>query len=537
MTLRLQLLLLQVLIVCVTTVATGLVAGALQERSIRDAYKDRMQAVALSVARLPAVLDAFDDSDPSETIQPIAELIRKASDVTYVVVTDADGIRYSHPDSERIGEKVSTDPSVPLSGEIYVGTQTGTLGTSWRVKVPIFEGDAIIGTVSVGILESELSADFQGNLFWLVLAMVASAIIGVFGAAAVTALVRRRIFRLEPRDIASLVENRETTLHRLSEGVISVDRTGTIELVNDAAARLLDKPSSDLIGLKAASALDPALVDVLENGEPDGRLVLSGERVLVARSTGSRHGGEEVAATLLIRDHTELHALLRRMDGAQSLAHGLRTQAHEFANAMHVVSGLIETGRTSEAREYIARRTPGGSIGLADDATVLGDVELTALLSVKAAQARELGIALEVKQDRTADVAIPNDFGADLLTVIGNLVDNAIEACGLGDRIAISAGVRGKEVEITVEDSGPGVPEQLRGWVFAEGVSTKTESPLEGGAVPSRGIGLAIVRRVVERRRGEIDVIDSRLGGALFTARLPLPTARRRTRLAAREMS
>src|SRR5690606_4793973 len=151
----------------------------------------------------------------------------------------------------------------------------------------------------------------------------------------------------------------------------SVDHTGTIELVNDAAARLLDKPATDLIGLRAETVLDPILVDVLENGEPDGRLVLSGERILVARSTGSRHSGEDVAATLLIRDHTELHALMRRMDGAQSLAAGLRTQAHEFANAMHVVSGLIETGRTGEAREYIARRTPGGSIGLADDATVL----------------------------------------------------------------------------------------------------------------------------------------------------------------------
>lgn len=537
MTLRVQLLLLQVLIVCVTTVATGLVAGALQERSTREAYKDRMQAVALSVARLPAVLEAFDDDVPSETIQPIAELIREASKVTYVVVTDAEGIRFSHPDPSRIGEMVSTDPSVPLSGEIYVGTQTGTLGTSWRVKVPIFDGSAIIGTVSVGILESELSADFQGNLFWLVLAMVASAIIGVFGAAAVTALVRRRIFRLEPRDIASLVENRETTLHRLSEGVISVDATGTIELVNDAAARLLDKPSIELIGLKASSVLDPTLVDVLENGEPDGRLVLSGERVLVARSTGSRHSGEEVAATLLIRDHTELHALLRRMDGAQSLADGLRTQAHEFTNAMHVVSGLIEIGRTGEAREYIARRTPGGSIGLADDATVLGDAELTALLSVKAAQARELGIALEVHQEQSPEMPIPAAFGADLLTVIGNLVDNAIEACSLGDRIVISAGVRGREVRLSVEDSGPGVPQELRGWIFTEGVSTKARSPVAGRSVPSRGIGLAIVRRVVLRRKGEVEVADSVLGGAAFNVRLPLPTGRRRTRVAAREVS
>lgn len=531
MTLRLQLLLLQVVIVCVTTAATGFVAGALQEISIRDAYKDRMEAVALSVASLPAITAALHDPEPSEAIQPIAELIRQASDVTYVVVTDTEGIRLSHPDADRIGERVSTDPSIPLSGKVYVGTQTGTLGTSWRVKVPIFEEGGVVGTVSVGVLESELSADFQRTLLWLVIAMVASAIIGVFGAAAVTAWVRRRIFRLEPREIAHLVANQETTLHRLSEGVISVDGDGTINMVNDAASRLLDRSPSDLVGLPARDVLDPALLDVLENGEADGRLVLAGERVLVARSTGTHHGGEDVPAAVLIRDHTELHTLLRQMDGTKSLAEGLRAQAHEFANAMHVVSGLLEIGRTVEARDYIARRTPGGSIGLASGNTVLGDVELTAFLSVKAAQARELGITLEVTQENPPETPIPKDLTADILTVVGNLVDNAMEACGVGDRIVISTAVQGSHVRLTVGDSGPGVPVSLREQIFDEGVSTKQGM---GGRDPRRGIGLALVRRVIDRRKGRIQVSDSPLGGAHFEIQLPRVAARGRSRLTAR---
>jgi two-component system CitB family sensor kinase len=172
---------------------------------------------------------------------------------------------------------------------------------------------------------------------------------------------------------------------------------------------------------------------------------------------------------------------------------------------------------------------------LADDATVLGDVELTALLSVKAAQARELGITLEVQQGEAPRVAIPEDFGADLLTVIGNLVDNAIEACTLGDRVVISAELHDKEVRVSVEDSGPGVPNELRGWIFAEGVSTKAASSIGDRSAPSRGIGLAIVRRVVQRRKGDILVTDSALGGALFTMLLPLPSSRRRSRMAARD--
>ena len=526
MTLRFQLLLLQAIIVCVTTVATGAVAGALQERSIRDAYQDRMQAVALSVASLPVVLDAFDDPDPSSVIQPVAELIRKASNVTYVVVTNVEGIRYSHPDPTRIGEMVSTDPSVPLSGEIYVGTQTGTLGASWRVKVPIYDGSEIIGTVSVGILESELSAEFMSTLNILLITMVASAIVGVFGAAGVTAIIRRRIYRLEPREIASLVENRETTLHRLSEGVVAVDEHGVVELVNDAAARLLDSTADELIGHDATEVLAPGLVDVLNAGEVEGRLVLSGERVLIARSSGAIADGERIAATVLLRDHTELHALMRRLDGAQSLTDGLRAQAHEFSNAMHVVSGLLEIGRPDEARAFIARRTPGGSIGLAQDANLLGDPELTALLSVKAAQARELGIEVDVRQVDELASPLPADLAADLLTVIGNLLDNAIEACHLGDRVVLTAQVARGTLRISVDDTGPGIPAELRQSVFTEGVSTKSGDD----ATIRRGIGLALVRRVVERRKGSIEATESDLGGARFEIALPIKP-RRRARL------
>ncbi|GAT73827.1 PAS domain-containing protein [Microbacterium hydrocarbonoxydans] len=320
MTLRVQLLVLQALIVFLVTLATGIVAGAFQEQALRESYKDRMQAVAQSIASLPTVREAFDDEDPSATIQPIAEVIREASDLAYVVVANAEGIRYSHPNPYRIGEKVSTDPSIPLSGQIYVGTQTGTLGTSWRVKVPIFADDGeVIGTASVGILESELNDEFLRNLVWLISAMLAAAVLGVFGSAWVTSVIRRRIYLLEPHQIAALVKNQETTLHGLSEGVVSVDGSGRITLVNDAAARFLGRDAADLDGADAAEALGEELHTVLLEGEDAGRPVIVGSHVLVARSTGGEVDGEGVEATLLLRDHTELHDVVRRVEAADAI--------------------------------------------------------------------------------------------------------------------------------------------------------------------------------------------------------------------------
>ncbi|MDH6237840.1 sensor histidine kinase [Cryobacterium sp. CG_9.6] len=525
MSLRLQLLLLQALIICAIVVGTGLVAGALQERHLRDSYLDRMVGVAQSVARLPTILAAFELTNPAEEIQPIAEVIRVASNVTYVVVTDVNGIRYSHPNARLVGALVSTDPSVPLSGEMWVGTQTGTLGESWRVKVPVFSADgAVMGTVSVGILESALHDEFVGELNWLLMALGGSVILGLFGSAWVTSIIRRRIYRLEPRDIASLVESRDTMLHGLSEGIINVDAAGKITLANDAAVSLLGLDGVLLAGLPAREALSPSLLAVLERGEPEGQLVLAGERILVARSASLELDGHTVGAALLIRDHTELHSLLRQMDGAQSLTDGLRAQAHEFANTLHVVSGLLELGSVVEARSFIERVGRGGPLGLRGTDTVMNNPELGALLMVKSSQARELGIRLETAELSNFSTVDAASFSGDLVTVIGNLVDNALEACSAGDRIVLTLATNNEELVVAVEDNGPGIAPHLLPTLFIEGVSSKTAPGPDDASqrLHRRGIGLALVRRVAHRHNGEVSAGRGSLGGAVFTVRLPL---------------
>ena len=149
--------------------------------------------------------------------------------------------------------------------------------------------------------------------------MLAAAVLGVFGSAWVTSVIRRRIYRLEPHQIAALVKNQETTLHGLSEGVITVDGTGRITLVNDAAARFLDTDAADLDGAAASDVLGEELTTVLREGEAAGRPVIVGSHVLVARSTGADTEGTGIGATLLLRDHTELHDVVRRVEAADAI--------------------------------------------------------------------------------------------------------------------------------------------------------------------------------------------------------------------------
>lgn len=564
MSLRVQLLLLQVVIVLAVVSAAGVVAGTLQEQQLRDAYLDRMTGVAQSIAGLPAIRDALGSSDPAATIQPIAEVIREASDVTYVVVTDDDGIRMSHPNTERIGERVSTDPSVPLAGGTYIGTQTGTLGESWRVKVPIYDvsGSTVIGSASVGILEADLHADFRDDLDGLLLALATAAAGGVVCAGWVTRVVRRRIFRLEPEEIAALLETRSAMLHGISEGVVALDREGRVVLVNDEARRLLGLGPDDApVGALAVDVLDSQLLDLAERpgDHSSGELLLAGERVLLARANPATVDGRAVGAVLVLRDHTELHALLQDLDGARDLTDALRAQSHEFANKLHVVSGLLELGQHAEAISFIERAGHGGLLTASAVAPGVHSPQIAALLLAKATTARERGIVLEVDPCSVLDAPTTSEATAlqqDVLTILGNATDNAIDAAGPGGTVQILVQDDGATLTVLVDDDGPGVPVVLRGAVFRPGFSTKqpgglparparrvprpatdttpsgrpvapsatrTPPPPPGtDAGTARGIGLTLVRRIVARRGGTVDFSTSPLGGARLTLTLPV---------------
>ncbi|HUQ61870.1 sensor histidine kinase [Lentzea sp.] len=507
------LLALQVVIVLMTTCAAGLLAAKLQSDRIRESYKDRMLSVAESVAQLPTVIDAFGSNDPTVTIQPLAEVIRKASNVTYVVVTDRNGVRYAHPDPNRIGERVSTDPSVALSGEIFVGTETGTLGTSLRAKVPVRSRDGqIMGIASVGILESELSDDFAEDLPELIGWLAGAALIGVLGAALITRHFRRRTFRLEPAEIAQLLETRHAMLHGIREGVVAVDDQERLALVNDEAKRLLGL-EEDPSGRPAAEVLDDGLLD-LARGDDDvaDRLVLAGERVLVANRTTAKTHDRAVGVVLTLRDRTELHDALRELDGQRTVTEVLRAQAHEFSNHLHVIGGLLDLDRGADAVAYIERVGGAGSVtaDIIDGANA--DPALAALLLAKSSTAHERGVQLRLDPESAVDTRA----GDDALTVLGNLVDNAVDAVETGGTVRVLVRSSSSGVRVVVDDDGPGVAESERGRIFDLGVSSKDAQGAHG-----RGIGLALVSRVVTRRSGRVAINDSELGGASFDVWLP----------------
>ena len=523
LTLASRILALQIGIV-LAVVAAGAVASVFVARQQLDqSYEQRSLAVADSVAALPQVRAAVAADDPDGILQPLAEELRLATGATFIVITDDRGIRFSHPNPDRIGEMVSTDPEPALSGGRFSGTQEGTLGLSVRGKVPIWGKDgSVVGMVSVGFLQNRIGSDLAAQLPTLAIYLLAALIIGALASVLLSRHVKSETFGLEPAEIARLLEQREAVLHGIREGIVAVDLDGRITLLNDEARRLLAL-EPDAIGQSVASVLAPGRVRDVLLGARDRRdqLVVTQGRVLVANRMPVYVRGEVTGAVVSFRDRTELAEVTRELEGVRTVTDALRAQAHEFSNRLHTIVGLVEMGRE---REAISLSTEDAVIHQELVETLLarvGDPTLSALLLAKAVIASERGISLRIAEDTLVSREL--DDVRDVVTIVGNLIDNALDAVAAGppadDRwVAVTVRVHDGGVDIRVRDSGPGVDPASVDRIFEEGFTTK-----EPGSQPMRGLGLALVQQVVRRHGGEIAIRND--GGADFSVRLPRSAA------------
>jgi sensor histidine kinase regulating citrate/malate metabolism len=513
-----QLFALQVVGVAVV-VGAGLAAAYAQARHTSEAdARARVLAVAWSVADAPAVREALAAPDPSAVLQPYADRVYRDTRTDFVVVMSPAGVRYSHPNPQQIGGHFLGHTEPALRGHAFTERYTGTLGPSWRAVVPISDGGQVRGLVAVGIKETALSDELRRQVPTLLAAALAALVVAGTGAWLVSRRLRRQTHDMGPAELSRLYEFYDAVLHAVREGLLLLDRDGRLQLANDEARRLLRLPA-DAVG-RPVTALDlpGSLAEALAEGrERIDEIHLTGDRVLVVNQAPARWGGRRLGTVVTLRDHTDLQALTGELDSVRGFAESLRSQAHEAANRLHTVVSLIELGRVEQARDFATTQ-----LGVAQRLTdrVIAAVEepvLAALLLGKAAQAGERGIELLV----TGDVPEGAVDTGDLVTIVGNLVDNAIDAAAAGpppQRVEITATVReehGRELLLRVADSGHGLPAEDMANAFTRGWSTKTDDRLIG-----RGLGLALVGQAVHRHGGSIDVSVN--GGAVFTVRLPL---------------
>ncbi|WP_316524806.1 sensor histidine kinase [Kitasatospora brasiliensis] len=531
-----QLFVVQVVIVAAVVAGGAVLAYLFAADRTEAAARRQVTAVAHAVADSPSVRAAVAGSDPTGVLQPYVEQVRADTGVSFITVMDTDGVRWTHPLPEQIGRTYLGHIDWALAGQTRSETYTGTLGPSVRVVTPVWDDrHQVVALVSVGLTVESISAELSGPLLALVGVAVAALAVGGAGTYLANSRLRRHTHGMGPDELSHLYEYHQATLHSVREGLVLLDRSDRVVLCNDAARELLCL-EGDLDGRPVAElGLPEALVAaVLGEGPVRDEVHLTAERVVVL-NTSTIGAGTGLGRVVTLRDHTELQALSGELDSVRGFTEALGAQAHEAANRLHAVVSLIELGRHEQAVEFAT-----AELELAQQLTdrvvaAVTEPVLAALLLGKAAQAAERGVELTLTEDsRIDDGVLPPGLGArDLITVLGNLIDNAVDAAIAGtaespvppevtvtariasgrDCVVGGAGAAGDCLLLRVADTGAGIDPGVVEDVFRRGWSTKQDGR-------GHGLGLALVAQTARRNGGTVEVGRER--GAVFTVRLPL---------------
>ncbi|MFT2693505.1 Spo0B domain-containing protein [Clavibacter zhangzhiyongii] len=558
-------LVLQLLVVLVVVGIATIAYGLLSSSENREEAQATALAIARTAAEDPALRAAVtaETADPATAtaadladgpVQRTAEAVRERTGALFVVVTDDRGLRLAHPDPAELGQRVSTDPTVALAGREEVTWATGTLGESARAKVPVRarEGaDApddgsgrVVGEVSVGFAAATVRDSIGVDV--AAIAVVALLALGV-GAVA-SGILSRRLARLtlglQPSELAGLVQDQAAVLSGVGEGVLGLGTDGRVTVCNPRAAELLglaDPVGRTLDELGVAPVLREAVAQARAGassgaaaGSPSLRAVVD-DRLLFVDVARVDRDGRDLGAVMVLRDETDIEAMSRRLTAVTAMSTALRVQRHEFANRLHVVRGLVATGRVDEAESYLAGVLEQGPVAFPTvDAGLVDEPYLQAFLGAKAMEAEERGVALRVGPGTLVRGILVRP--EEVTTVLGNLVDNAMHAAVRGSRpdrwVEVEALDDGVDLHLAVSDSGDGL-----GSADAAGVFRRRPDDVDGaagalaaggGTDPAHGLGfgLPLVRDIARRDGGDVWVADPggppprADAGAVFCARL-----------------
>ncbi|MCR8642886.1 sensor histidine kinase [Paenibacillus sp. N1-5-1-14] len=500
------------------------------ERMLVNTLEKNIGASALKIAKTVALMDviedAFDDANPSEVIQPIVEQIRIETDAEYIVIGNRDGIRYAHPLPDRIGkEMVGGDNDAVWEGRSIISKAVGSMGPSLRGKAPIIdESNQIIGIVSVGILVEDIEQSAQAYRNWVITIATIALLVGCGGAIVIANRVKRSIHGLEPKEIGLLYQEKRAILETIHEGIIAVNTEGTVTLVNQTALKLIDPEERlEITGRYVGDVIpDSRLPEVIKSGEAemDQEMVINESMVVVNRLPIYDHKHQVVGAVSSFRNKSELLRLTEELTQVKRYTEALRAQSHEYSNKLYTIYGLIQLESYQEAMDIITHETDIHQNLIHFLMQEIPDPIIGGILIGKFNRANELRVSLEIdNQSKFRD--IPESVSRNqLVTIMGNLIDNAMESVLAADsedkHVKVLLGDTGEELIIEIEDNGGGISDNVMDKLFEVGFSTKQESDKE-----NRGFGLSIVRQSIQQLRGTISFCNLPQGGAVFTVRIP----------------
>lgn len=521
-----QLFAMQAVLIAVVVAGCALFTYINDQNQAQEAAGRQAMAVARSVADSPSVHSAIRTPDPTAELQPYALQVMRDTDVDFITIMNPRGIRWTHPDPDQIGQRFLGHIDRAVAGHSFTETYTGTLGPSVRAVTPVRNSDlTVVGLVSAGIRVEAITERVREQLTGLLGVAAGALALGAVGTYVVNARLRRHTHGMSAGQLSRMHDYQQAALHAVREGLLMLDGQYRVALINDGGRELLGVSSeADVVGTSVADlGLPSPFTGALLSTEPRvDEVHLTADRVLMV-NTSPVSGGERRGTVVTLRDVTELQSLMGELDSERGFTQALRSQAHEAANRLHTVVSLIELGRAEEAVDFATAELELAQALTDQVVAAVSEPVLAALLLGKTAQANERGVELVVSEDSGLDDGLlpPSLPARDLVTILGNLIDNAVDAAqgSVASRVTVTARTDAAELVLKVADTGAGVDPDHAERVFQRGFSTKPSGP--GG----RGLGLALVRQAVHRHEGTLSVSGADGGGAEFEVRLPLGPA------------
>lgn len=507
------------IVVLISLVITSILIGNTVKNSIHKTAEEKAEAVSRTTAQSNIVKRGLKDKSKEQQIQRYTSEIKSATDVSFIVVMDMNSIRKSHPNSDLIGKKFQGgDESPALKGKEIITESKGTLGKSLRSFTPIYDNGKQIGLVAVGIPIETVNEAFASGMRDIFIGLIIGMFFGIIGAYLLARYIKKILHGLEPAIIAKRLEERNTMLQSVHEGIVAVDKEGKINLINKSATQIFKKAGlvENPIGLKINEYLDSTqLHNVVELGRPevDEEQNINGVKILVNR-VPLYVNNQIVGAISTFRDKTEMSRLSEQLVGVKTYAETLRAQSHEFSNRLHVIMGMLQMENYEEVKQYIREIVSFSVQENVNIATQIKDAALAGFLIGKLSLAREKNIELTIHINEIVPEPHDNQLTHEIITVIGNLIDNSIDALANQNSkiIKVKLNYTQQKLKIDITDSGEGLSSHMQQKIFEKGYSTKGDN---------RGYGLYLINESVKKLNGSINIDNDSDGYTKFIVEIP----------------
>ena len=496
------------------------VAGTLINIHFETEKRDRnLQNVAEAIARSPILMGSglTKDENQERFWEYLDTLKDTLDDIDVISMVDKDGIRRYHSNHALIGTRY--DGNLPdfetQSSGYYAVDENGPSGSQRRAYAAIYnENGEYIGVVMAIMLMKNIQMETSQMLFIFLLITVVAILMEVIIASELSGKVKESLMGYEPDVFAAMYKMRDTILETLEEGILAVDVNGVIQFANESAVRMLcDDACTEIMGQNVEILGDAILSRAIQNDEKELSVSLAKADIILDR-VSIKEDGCIVGTIAILHNRAEYTKLMEDLSGTRYLVDSMRANNHDFTNKLHVILGLIQMEMYDEASSYIQNITMVQRENISKVMNAVSEPAVAALLIGKIARASELNVNFVLREGccySSVDMNLPSEM---LITVIGNLLDNAFDAMnGRNDyrghrELMFGIYSKPRAVLITVDDTGNGIKTEDIDVIFENGYSTKGEG---------RGTGLYQVKTMVEMFGGKITVESQEGVGSSFS--------------------